>query len=108
MPAVKELTINDVQGNVDVYLAYEPPIPGFQSGIAFYQADRIQRNSSVVITFAIDENGLIKIIGGEARNKGSVKVKLEPKIQQHINLTEEHLRVLADAEVKMHEQDKTT
>lgn len=38
VPAVKELTIGSTQGSLDVYLSYEPPIAGFEPGIAFYQA----------------------------------------------------------------------
>jgi len=53
-----------------------------------------------VLTIAIDENGLIRVVGAEA-NKSSATVKLEPKVYEHINLADEHIKVLAEAELKM-------
>jgi molecular chaperone DnaK (HSP70) len=57
---------------------------------------------------AIDENGLIKIVGSDSQAQGFAPVNLVAQIHQHVNLVDEHIKVLAEAEVKMQEQDKTT
>ena len=57
---------------------------------------------------AIDENGLIKIVGSDSQVQGFAPVNLVAQIHQHVNRVEEHIKVLAEAEVKMQEQDKTT
>ena len=101
VPAVKDLTISNVQGCIDIYLAYEPPINGFEPAIAFFQADQILQNSTVTLKIEIDENGLIRILGAEAQNQGSAPTGLVGQVHQHINLVDEHIKVLAEAEARM-------
>lgn len=106
-PTAKELVINNASGNVDLYLAYDPPINGFEAGIAFCQIERVPANSNVVLSIALDENGLVNIVKAEAQHHGT-STKLDPKIHQHVNLASEHIRLLMNAELKMEEQDKST
>ncbi len=53
-----------------------------------------------MLTVAIDENGLIRVTGAEGR-QGSLATKLEPKVHQYINLADEHIKLLIEAELKM-------
>jgi hypothetical protein len=68
-----------------VYLAYDPPINGFEPGILFAQIENIQSNSTVVLNISIDENGLIMLTNCEGQSQGR-NFQLEPKIYQHVNL----------------------
>lgn len=81
--------------SLDVYLAYDPPINGFEPGLAFYQCNQVPNGSTAVLSVTLDENGLIRIVDSQARLPGASVSKLEASIHQHVNLADEHIKILA-------------